>query len=56
MRTAITVYEPPLPQTAPWHCEEEPLNHHKTPGRPIKQSNQLSFPHQDDCNTRMDIK
>ena len=22
----------------------------------IKQSNQLSFPHQDDCNTRMDIK
>ena len=22
----------------------------------IKQSNQLSLPHQDDCNTRMDIK
>ena len=36
--------------------EEEPLNHHKTPGRQIKQSNQLSLPHQDDCNTRMDIK
>ena len=35
---------------------EEPLNHHKTPGRQIKQSNQLSLPHQYDCNTRMDIK
>ena len=37
-------------QTTPWHCKEEPLNHHKTPGRQIKQSNQLSLPHQDDCN------
>ena len=26
-------------QTTPWHCEEEPLNHHETPGRQIKQSN-----------------
>ena len=26
------------------------------PGRQIKQSNQLSLPHQYDCNTRMDIK
>ena len=43
-------------QTIPWHREEEPLNHHETPGRQIKQSNQLSLPHQDDCNTRMDIK
>ena len=42
-------------QTTPWHREEEPLNHHETPGRQIKQSNQLSLPHQDDCNTRMDI-
>ena len=31
-------------QTTPWHREEEPLNHHKTPGRQIKQSNQLSLP------------
>ena len=30
--------------------------HHETPGRQIKQSNQLSLPHQDDCNTRLDIK
>ena len=43
-------------QTTPWHHEEEPLNHHETPGRQIKQSNQLSLPHQDDCNSRMDIK
>ena len=33
----------------------KPLNRHETPGRQIKQSNQLSFPLQDDCNTRMDI-
>ena len=43
-------------QTTPWHREEEPLNHHETPGRQIKQSNKLSLPHQDDCNTKMDIK
>ena len=28
----------------------------QTPGRQVKQSNQLSLPHQDDCNTKMDIK
>ena len=38
------------------NLEEEPPNHHETPGRQIKQSNQLSLPHQDDCNTKMDIK
>ena len=43
-------------QTTLWHREEEPLNHHGTPGRQIKQSNQLSLPHQDDCNTRTDTK
>ena len=43
-------------QTTLWHRDEEQLNHHETPGRQIKQSNQLSLPHQDDCNTRMDIK
>ena len=43
-------------QTTSWHREEEPPNHHETPGRQIKQSNQLSLLHQDDCNTRMDIK
>ena len=44
------------PQTIPWHREEDLHNHHETPVRQIKQSNQLSLPHQDDCNTRMDIK
>ena len=39
-------------QTTPWHREEETLNHHDTPGRQIKQSNQLSLPHQDDCKSK----
>ena len=44
------------PQTTMWHREAEPPNHHETSGRQIKQSNQLSLPHQDDCNTRTDTK
>ena len=28
-------------QTTPWHREEEPLNHHETPGRQIKQTKSL---------------
>ena len=36
-------YHSHKPQTTPWHREEEPLNHHETPGRQIKQSNQLSL-------------
>ena len=52
----IRKYQNHKPQTTPWHREEEPLNHHEKPGRKIKQINQLSLPHQDDCNTRMDIK
>ena len=52
----IRKYHNHKPQTTPWNREEEPLNHHETPGRQIKQSNQLSLPHQDDCNTRMEIK
>ena len=50
----IRKYHNHKPQTTPWH-KEEPLNRHETSGRQIKQSNQLSLPHQDDCNTRMDI-
>ena len=41
-------------QTNPWHCEGEPHNNHETLRRQIKQSNQLSLPHQDDCKTGMD--
>ena len=52
----IRKYHNHKPQTTSWHREEEPLNHHEAPGRQIKHSNQLSLPHQDDCNTRMDIK
>ena len=52
----IRKYHNHKPQTTPWHREEEPLNHHETPGRQIKQSNQLSLPNQDDCNARMDIQ
>ena len=44
----IRKYHYHKPQTIPWHREEEPLNHHETPGRQIKQSNQLSLPPQDD--------
>ena len=40
-------------QTNPWNREEEPHNNHETQGRQIKQSNQLSLPHQDDCKTRI---
>ena len=52
----VSEYDQEIPQSQTADREEEPLNHHETPGRQIKQSNQLSLPHQDDCNTRMDIK
>ena len=52
----IRKYHNHKPQTTLWHREEEPLNHHETPGSQIKQSNQPSLPHQDDCNTRTDTK
>ena len=44
----IRIYHNHKLQTTPWHREEEPLSHHETPERQIKQSNQLSLPHQDD--------
>ena len=43
-------------KTNPWHREEKLHNNYKAQGRQTKQSNQLSFPHQDDCKTRLDIK
>ena len=52
----IRKYHNHKPQATPLHRKEEPLNHHETPGRQIKQGNQLSLPHQDECNTRMAIK
>ena len=43
-------------QTNPWHRVEEPQrnNSHKTSGRQLKKSNQLSLPRQDDIKTRKD--
>ena len=41
----IRKYHNHKPQTTLWQREEEPLNHHETPGRQIKQSNQLSLSH-----------
>ena len=52
----IRKYRNHKPQTTLWHREEESLNHHETPGRQIKQNNQLSLSHQDDCITRTDTK
>ena len=52
----IRKYHNHKPQTTPRQREEEPPNHHETPGRQIKQSNQPSLPYQDDCNTRTDTK
>ena len=39
----IRKYHNHKPQTTLWHREKEPLNHHETPGRQIKQNNQLSL-------------
>ena len=52
----IRKYHNHKPQTTLLHPEEEPLNRHETPGRRMKQSNRLSLPHKDDCNTRTDTK
>ena len=57
----VSEYDQEIPQSQtayPCHREEELHNHHGTPGRHTKQSNQLSLslPHQDDCKARMDIK
>ena len=47
----IRKYHNHKPQTTTKHHEEESLNYHETPEGQIKQSNQLSLPHHDDCNT-----
>ena len=56
----VSEYDQEIPQSQTaetmWHREEEQLNRHETPGRQIKQRNQLSLPLQDDCNTRTDTK
>ena len=52
----IRNYHNNKPQTTLVAPRGRAAQHHETPGGQIKQSNQLSLPHQDDCNTRMDIK
>ena len=48
----VSVYDQEIPQSQtadnPIAPRGKPLNHHETPGKQIKQSNQLSLPHQDD--------
>ena len=51
----VSEYDQEIPQSQTADNPVAPLNHHQTPGRQIKQSKQLSLPHQDDCNTRMGI-
>ena len=51
----VSKYDQEIPQSQTAANPVASLNHHETPGRQIKQSNQLSLPNQDDCNTRMDI-
>ena len=60
MLKIVSEYDQEIPQSqttdnpvAPRGRAAQP---YETPGRQIKQSNQLSLSHQDDCNTRMDIK
>ena len=40
----ITKYHNHKPQTTLWHREEEPLNHHETPGRQINKATSSLFP------------
>ena len=53
LETIVSEYDQEIPQSQtadnPVAPRGKPLNHHETPGRQIKQSNQLSLPHQDDA-------
>ena len=56
----VSEYDQELPQSQTADNPMVPRGSATQPSRDtrktIKQSNQLSLPHQDDCNTRMDIK
>ena len=52
----IRKYQNHTPQINQQHRKKEPHNNHKTPGRQIKRSKQLSHTHQDDHKTRKDTK
>ena len=40
----IREYHNHKPKTNPWHREEEPHNHHETPGRQTKKATSSLFP------------
>ena len=56
----VIEYDQEIPQSQrvdnPMASRKSHTIYHETPGRQTKQSNQLSLPHEDDCNTRMDLK
>ena len=56
----VSEYDQEIPQSQTAENPVAPRGRAAQPPRDtwktIKQSNQLSLPHQDDCNTRMDIK
>ena len=56
----VSEYDQEIPQSQTADNPMVPRGRATQPSRDtrkqIKQSNQLSLPHQDDCNTRMDIK
>ena len=56
----VSEYDQEIPQSQTADKPVAPRGRAAQPSRDtrrqIKQSNQLSLPHQDDCNTRMDIK
>ena len=43
-------------QTTPWHREEEPLNHHATPGRQRRQPWDIKSPTYNDDVVAVNIK
>ena len=53
----VSEYDQEIPQsqTADKPMAPRVTQLYETPGRQTRRSIQLSFPHQDDCKTRMDI-
>ena len=60
MQKIVSEYDQEIPQSQTADNPVAPRGRGPQPSgdtrRQIKQSNQLSLPHQDDCNTKMDIK
>ena len=52
----VSEYDQEIPQSQTVAPRGRAAQPSRDTRKKIKQSNQLSLPHQDDCNTRMDIK